>query len=255
MIHYHGGPIWPQSAAVTLWTARHGMTSFEHPTQTALMAEICQTFVFDCGAFSKWKAGDGVVDVAAYAEWVRSYERHPGFDWAIVPDVIDGSEYDNDQMIAKWLSKERMRCPSVPVWHLHESFERLERLIQGVLGGVWCRVALGSSGRWATPGTPDWWARMDEVREVLCDEHGRPKVKLHGLRMLNPTIFSHVPLSSADSCNVALNIGKDVKWTGTYQPLTESMRSLVLAERIERHAAARTWSRRAGVQQNLELIG
>lgn len=49
--------------------------------------------------------------------------------------------------------------------------------------------------------------------------------------------------------------GKDVKWTGTYQPLTEGQRALVLAERIELHAAAVTWSKRHGVQMNLELLG
>lgn len=96
---------------------------------------------------------------------------------------------------------------------------------------------------------------MDEVCSVACDERGRPKCKLHGLRMLSPTVFSHIPLASADSCNVAMNIGKDVKWNGSYQPLTESMRAEVLMERIERHAAATTWSKRHGVQMNLELVG
>ena len=143
----------------------------------------------------------------------------------------------------------------VPVWHLHESLERLEHLINSAQAGIYGRVAIGSSGQWATIGTEAWWARMDEVREVACDEAGRPKCKFHGLRMLAPTVFSHVPLASADSCNVALNVGKDKKWKGTYQPLSAQMRALVLAERIERHAAASTWSRRRGVETNEGLIG
>lgn len=73
--------------------------------------------------------------------------------------------------------------------------------------------------------------------------------------MLAPTIFSHIPFASADSTNVAQNIGKDVKWSGTYQPLTPQQRALVLAERIEHHASAVTWSKRGGVQMNLELLG
>lgn len=255
MIHYHGGPIWPATAAHALWTRRHGMCSFARPEQTALMAEVSQSFVLDCGAFTLWKSGGGVVDVEAYADYVRQWENHPGFDWAIIPDVIDGTEEDNAKMCARWLQLSPRMKPAVPVWHLHESLDRLEYLILCTVGRVYERVALGSSGQWATPGTEDWWRRMDEVREVACDDQGRPKCKLHGLRMLNPTVFSHVPLSSADSCSVAMNIGKDVKWKGTYQPLTESTRALVLAERIEQHAAAVTWSRRHGVQQNLELIG
>jgi hypothetical protein len=145
--------------------------------------------------------------------------------------------------------------PAVPVWHLHESLDRLDYLIRCAEACVYERVALGSSGRWSTPGTDEWWLRMEEVREVACDSDGYPRVKLHGLRMLNPTIFAHIPLASADSCNVARNIGLDVKWTGPMQPLTERTRALVLAERIERHASAKRWSKRHGTQQNLELIG
>jgi hypothetical protein len=214
-----------------------------------MMFELCQSVSLDNGAFSKWRAGEGEVDVAAYADWVREWERHPGFDFAIIPDVIDGSEFENDRMISRWTCGEMMRH-GVPVWHLHESLERLGYLIR-----AYPRIALGSSGAYADPGSDAWWARMEEVRPVATDEGGRPKVKLHGLRMLNPTIFAHIPLSSADSCNVALNIGKDKRWTGSYQPVTEGQRALVLAERIEMHASASRWSERRGTQMNLELIG
>lgn len=255
MIHYHGGPVWPQSAAQTLWTRRHAFCSFAHPEQTPLAAEVCQTFALDCGAYTHWKAGKGVVDIEAYAAWVREWSEHPGFDFAIIPDVIDGDEQANDGLIARWLQLDPRMHSGVPVWHLHESLDRLARLIHSARCRIYPRVAIGSSGQWSTIGTEDWWRRMDEVRAVACDEIGRPKCKLHGLRMLSPTVFSHVPLASADSCNVALNIGKDVKWSGTYQPLTPSMRALVLAERIEQHAAATTWSKRHGTQMNLELLG
>lgn len=253
VIHYHGGPITPVDAAVQLWTGRHGLTSFEHPTQVALMFEVCQSAVIDNGAFSKWRAGEGVVDIDAYAAFVHQWERHPGFDFAIIPDVIDGTEEDNAKMCARWLQL-RLK-PAAVVWHLHESLDRLAYLIRCTEAGIYNRVCLGSSGQWSTPGTDDWWERMDEVRPVACDSEGRPHVKLHGLRMLNPTIFSQIPLASADSCNVALNIGKDVRWSGSYQPLTERTRALVMAERIERHAAARTWSKRHGTQMNFELVG
>jgi hypothetical protein len=250
VIHYHGGPITPIAAAATFWPRRHGLCSFESHSQAPMMFELCQSVALDNGAFSKWKAGTGEVDVPAYAAWVREWERHPGFDFAIIPDVIDGSEFDNDKMISRWICGENMRCPSVPVWHLHESLGRLEYMTR-----AWPRVALGSSGAYSEPGSESWWERMSEVRDVVCDDTGRPKVKLHGLRMLNPTIFAHVPLASADSCNVAVNIGKDVRWSGTYQPVTQAQRALILAERIEMHASAARWSKRHGTQQNLELIG
>lgn len=51
--------------------------------------------------------------------------------------------------------------------------------------------------------------------------------------MLNPAVFSEVPLSSADSTNVARNIGIDSAWRGTYQPRSKETRASILVERIE----------------------
>ncbi len=72
----------------------------------------------------------------------------------------------------------------------------------------------------------------DVIRHIL-DEYGQPITKLHGLRMLNQQIFTKLPLSSADSTNVARNIGLDSNWKGTYQPHSKETRTSVLVERIE----------------------
>lgn len=250
MIHFHGGPVTPIDAAVQLWTRRHALVSFEHPTQAALAFEVAQTVMLDNGAFSLWKSG-GKVDVQAYAAWVREYERHPGYAGAIIPDDIDGSAFDNDLMISRWLG-ERVGG-GIPVWHMHEDLERLRYLVRCCEGRVYQAVAIGSSGQWATPGNDAWWGRIAEAMELVCDEHGRPRCKLHGLRMLSPAIFAHLPLASADSCNVARNIGIDKRWTGTYAPMTSAQRALVMAERIELSPSAASWTR-PSVQRSFELV-
>jgi len=250
VIHYHGGPVTPLDAAAKLWKGRHACVSFENPQQVALAFEVCQSVMLDNGAFSVWTRGDGEVDVAAYADWVRGWQLHPSFDFALIPDSIDGDEAANDRLIGAWFA-EKMHEVGCPVWHLHEDLGRLR-----YLANAYPRVALGSSGAFATVGTEPWWSRMAEAMAVVCDEEGRPKVKLHGLRMLSPTVFSHLPLSSADSTNVARNIGIDKSWKGPYRPVSDAMRALVLAERIESHAAAARWNAAAyGTQHNLELIG
>jgi len=33
---------------------------------------------------------------------VEEWRRHPGFDWAIIPDVIDGDEAANDALVTAW---------------------------------------------------------------------------------------------------------------------------------------------------------
>lgn len=231
MIHYHGGPITPESAAVRVWTARHAFVSYAEPRQIECAAAVCQTFALDNGAFSFWRAGKAT-NWPGYYEWCSEWLTHPGCDWAVIPDVIDGDEAANDALIAEW----PFATKGVPVWHMHETIERLARLCRD-----WPRVAMGSSGEYATVGDSRWWARMNAAMKAVCTD-GRPAAKLHGLRMLNPRVFSRLPLASADSTNVARNVGMDGAWRGAYTPASKETRGQVLAERIEQHNAAQRWS-------------
>lgn len=251
MIHYHGLPMTPQADMVAAFKGRHAMVSFEHPQQIEVAAEICQSIVLDNGAFSAWRGGF-VHDFKGYKDWCRKWLKHPAVDWCVIPDVIGGTEAQNDLMFADWIVG-RDAIPverSVPVYHLHESLDRLERL-----ANAWPRVALGSSEEYSDPGSKKWWGRFAELMPILCDAEGMPKVRIHGLRMLDPVIFSHIPFSSVDSCNVARNVGIDQAWNGPYAPRSRAMRALILMDRIEGHASAARWSVSAGVQHNMELVG
>ena len=164
MIHYHGGPITPLTVANYAWTRRHAFVSFWYPDQIAFAAEICQSFAIDNGAFTVWKQG-GAVDIPGYVAFVKQWERHPGFDFALIPDVIDGDEDANDLMFAKYHQAGGNLLAGVPVWHMHESFGRLGRLCR-----MFPRVALGSSGMWSEVGTTTWWERMGAAMDAICDD-------------------------------------------------------------------------------------
>lgn len=251
MIHYHGSPITPTSAAMSVLAKRHGVVSFANPQQAALIPEICQSFIADNGAFTFWQRGEGGVDVKAFADFVREWIQHPGFDWCLIPDAIDGTMEQNRRLRAEWLQMGFAPFSSVPVWHLHEPIDELLYLCH-----AYPRVALGSSGEYSDPGAANWWQRMGEAMDAICDGNGRPPCKLHGLRMLDPTIFSQLPLASADSANIARNIGMDSKWQrGSYPALSPEVRALVLADRIESHASAARWTRTYGHQHNFDLVG
>ena len=114
------------------------------------------------------------------------------------------------------------------VWHINESIERLRRLSR-----EWPRVCIGSSGEWDVSTPRRFLGRATQAIGAICDGDNRPVCKLHGLRMLNPAIFSKLPLASADSTNVARNIGIDSSWKGTYQPRSKETRAVILTERIE----------------------
>lgn len=149
----------------------------------------------------------------------------------MIPDVIDGSESDNDKLVAQWPTGVR----GVPVWHLHESAGRLTRLSK-----TFNTVAIGSSGLWSNPGSNLWWERMSVVMQEICTDEGIPPCRLHGLRMLNPKVFSRLPLSSADSVNASLNAGSLSRF-GLYVPPSRSQRANVIADRIESFNSAPVW--------------
>lgn len=232
MIQYHGVPITPYHDCVKILAGRHGMVSYAHKEQIGTIAEVCDSFVLDNGAFSFWKSGKPV-NWTKYYDWVETWRKHPCFDWCVIPDIIDGSEEDNDMLCNDWPFSIHI---GVPVWHMHESVERLLRLAQN-----YPRIALGSSGEYASVGTAAWWGRMSEVMHAVCDKDGRPLCKLHGLRMLNPKVFTRLPVSSADSTHVARSIGIDAKWKGTYLPPSKSARGVLLAERVASHRSASYW--------------
>ncbi len=148
MIHYHGTPFTPNGDMIKSFTAKHCMVSFERPDQIEIAAEICQSVVLDNGAFSAWRQ-EKKYDFDGFAEWAALWVKHPCVDWCVIPDKIDGTETDNDALIADWPLP--MPC-SVPVWHMHESLSRLERLLE------FPRLALGSSGQYATVGNAQWWS-------------------------------------------------------------------------------------------------
>jgi hypothetical protein len=251
MIHYHGTPFSGQDINHTALQGKHAMVSFAYPSNTATIAELCQSFCLDNGAYSFWKS-DTQIDLDAFYQWAEIWLRHPGCDFAIIPDVINGTEEENDTLIEKTLQRGMGKESQwVPVWHLNESIDRLVRLCND-----WPRVALGSSGQYATIGNREWWDRMSDAMDEITDQDGFPMAKLHGLRMLDPGISSYIPFASADSTNVARNIGLDVRWNGPYVPTNQKVRAAVIMDRIENHACAAFWHRGFCVKQgNFDLIG
>lgn len=244
MIRYHGGPITPEPAALAAWKRSHAMISFANPNQTELAFSVADSVALDNGAWPIFAAGKGSIDIPAYLAFVRTWWRHPAFDWCLIPDKIDGDEDANSKLINEWPLDSAV---SVPVWHLHESIEKL-----CWLADEWPRVALGSSGEFVNIGTSRWWGRISEAMEAICED-GQPKCKLHGLRQMDPEVFSVIPYASVDSTNVARNIGIDSAWTGSYIPRRKETRAMLLRDNIENHPSAARWN--GPIMRNMELFG
>lgn len=236
MIHYHGTPTGgTRRDPVHFLRGRHALIPWPRPEDLPISLEVCQSVMLDNGAFTAWKQGQPVQDWGGYYQWVLSLCKHPAFDFAVIPDVIDENEQANDELLAEWCSVVYRKNYGAPVWHIHESLERLDRLVD-----QWDRVCLGSSGEFSSVGTDKWWRRMSEAMDVACDAQGRPRCKLHGLRMLNAAVFTCLPLASADSTNAVRNSSSYTRF-GQYLPPTAAQRMEVIATRIEAHQSRAIW--------------
>jgi hypothetical protein len=244
MIHFHGmagsGKI---TDHVQLATSRHVFVSFAHPRCLSLVAPVCNSFALDNGAFSAWKSG-AEFDYDGFVEFVEIWGKHPAFNFCVIPDVIDGDEQANDEFLERWRGG---NTHAAPVWHMHESLERLERLVE-----TYSIVCLGSSGEYSQPNSKVWWERMEKAMDVATDEDGFPKAKLHGLRMLNPEVFTRLPLHSADSTNAERNSMFD-QYFGRYTPPTKGQRAAVIANRVEAQQSASMWVKKPS-QDEFEFI-
>lgn len=214
VIHFHGTPIWGGKGDVhRIAVARGGaFVSFIRPDQMTTSLLQAGAVGVDCGAFSAWKRGI-TINWLDYYHWLERYYDHSKLDFFVIPDVVEGGQADNDRLIGQ-LPRD-FKGKAVPVWHLHESIDRLITLCR-----EWPRVAFGSSGEFATIRTKAWHDRMRQAFDAIYCQHDF-KTRIHGLRMLDGRVLGAYPLDTADSTNLACNVPKfNVK----YPELTRQIR-------------------------------
>lgn len=154
--------------------------------------EIGQSVMLDNGAFSVWRRG-ATPDWSGYYGWTDEWLNCPT-TWAIIPDVVEGDDDEQDALIAQWPHGQR----GSPVWHLHESIGRLLRLID-----TWPKVCMGSSAQYAVPLSDPWRRRMDEAWNAIAAKHARTPW-IHMLRGMACS-GERWPFASVDSTDIARN--------------------------------------------------
>lgn len=232
MIHYHGVD-GIEAHRLRVMANRHCIVSFAYPRNLPTIADICSTFCLDNGAYSFWRKGTPT-DWQAFYEFVEVWSYHPAFDFALIPDVIDGSEKENDRLIEEWPVPKN----GVPVYHIHESLNRLTELVDR-----FPKIAFGSSGQYSTVGNKKWWQRMATIMNFICDDRGRVPCKIHMLRCLRIAIFTKLPFHSGDSTHVSRSHTLEKDWNGTFKPPRKTTRLGVLCDRIESFQSAPIWTK------------
>ncbi len=218
MIHYHGTPISPIRAIETMG-GKHFCVSYARPDDLKRCLRIGQSLMLDNGAFSA-KTRGLPFDRNGFYGWVEPFLVHP--HWAVVPDVIDGTEDEQREMVKSWPFRKEI---GIPVWHLGLSITYLIELCD-----AWGRVCFGSAGEFWQIGTTKWCHRMDEAFNALVKIYGRQIPWVHGMRMLGQS-SGPWPLASADSTNVALHHAEHLECAGC------------MAKRIDSVNPPSTWNK------------
>jgi hypothetical protein len=181
---------------------KHFCVSYARPDDLKRCLRIGQSLMLDNGAFSA-KTRGLPFDRDGFYAWVEPLLVHP--HWGVVPDVIDGSEDEQREMVKSWPFRKEM---GIPVWHLGLLISYLIELCD-----VWGRVCFGSAGEFWQIGTSKWCHRMDEAFNALVNTYGRQIPWVHGMRMLGQS-SGPWPLASADSTNVALHHAEHLECAG-----------------------------------------
>lgn len=195
MMHYHGTPITPNLVLYQL-AGKNFCVSYARADQITICHSIGQSVMLDNGAFSVWRR-EAEIDWDQWAEWAEPWLDYQT-TWAVLPDSIEGDEEENDALLRKYNHIE-----GTPVWHLHESLDRLRRLVH-----EYGRVCFGSSRQYAEIGTDPWRFRVSKAFGAICSPAGRVPW-IHMLRGMSLS-GQEFPFSSVDSTDVGRNHNRPV---------------------------------------------
>ena len=190
MMHYHGTPLSPRHELLKL-AGKCFCVSFSDKRDADWCLQHGQSVMWDNGAFSAFTRGKKF-DEAGFSEWVAP--RLSPLNWAVVPDVIDGTVEQQREMLSRWPHPREF---SAPVWHMGLSIDWLLELAD-----EWPRLCFGSTAAYWQVGSDAWARRADEAWNALARRGLRPWV--HMLRGLS-LCGDQWPFDSADSVNVARN--------------------------------------------------
>jgi len=226
MIFFHGAPI-PGDATqqAKFFSGRDCLLSYalRGKVDENLIFSVCRSFILDNGAYSIWKQGLEP-DWDGFYRWIEKYLKHPRFEFFFIPDSIEGGEEENNDLILQSKFTEY----GVPVFHLGEHPGRIQTFINYGFKRIGISPsAVGTNG-------DAFWNEMNKCWEIICDEEGRPKVKVHALMMLSENIVSSYPWSSGDSSTAAFNSIHDKKFSHSWSPTRKSARAALIAESMEK---------------------
>ncbi|MFL6600777.1 MAG: hypothetical protein ACJ8R9_05545 [Steroidobacteraceae bacterium] len=202
----HGTPITPGYLLDQL-AGGSFCVSHSSPHQLHRVMELLaphSLLLLDNGAFSRWKAGRGVIDREHFWLWANEAQELCELAIAVIPDVIGGAEDANWReascAVRSSLSAYPERC--MFIWHMNESFEGLARAAR-----LFNFVGIGSCAQFDVQRYPERYRERLRHASAVLDYvelfHGR-RPFVHLMRGLG-VLHQFTRFDSADSTNIARN--------------------------------------------------
>lgn len=148
------------------------------------MAKKVELFL-DSGAFSAWNKGVEI-NIQDYIAFIKKHRKYISL-YAVL-DVIGDAEgtWKNQQIM------EAAGLSPLPCFHFGEPFRYLERYID-----EYDYIALGGLARKGV--RSELFDFLDKCFDVICDEKGFPKIKVHGFGVTGMKAMKRYPWYSVDS--------------------------------------------------------
>lgn len=164
------------------------------------MSRVVTNLMLDSGAYSAWNIG-AQINVVDYAEYILANIDH--IDVVVNLDVIPGARNGPMPSAAdiehaaqqSWENFEYLRScgiDAIPVFHQAERFYWLERMLDA--GCTY--IGLGAISRAASKQRIAW---LDDVWDMLADDDGRARIKVHGFGVTSSEVMFRYPWYSIDS--------------------------------------------------------
>lgn len=165
---------------------RHGMmTRLEIARENHMALNKVELFL-DSGAFSAWKQGTPI-DINAYIDFVKTHEKNIAL-YAVLDVIGDAKGTLKNQKIM-----EEAGLNPLPTFHFGEDFKYLHYYIDHgyeyiALGGL---ASMGAKSQ--------MFDFLDQCFDIICDDDGIPKVKVHGFAVTSLKAMKRYPWYSVDS--------------------------------------------------------
>ena len=206
----HGTPITPKRLLPQL-EGKSFCVSYMRPEQLNETIELVgkdEILILDNGAFTAWKKGFTLDDAwwNGYYAWANdAMDRCPNAV-CVIPDVINGNEAENLQLVAEAIKGNKIKYPerAMAIWHMNESFEQLEKLFR-----IFNFIGFGSCADVDIAKNKPGSAYMEKIKEAWAFmgywemKYGIEKPWIHMMRGLG--VLHKIGFDSADSCNIAMN--------------------------------------------------